>query len=127
MIHNTFESLSVLTGNRFKPFHGQLLIACAWVYALLFACSPLAHWGEYGPEPYGTACCIDWRLSNKLGTARSYTVTLFVSCYILPCCVIVASYTGILVTMQASRKTMEQHTSRQTNMSSIQRLIIKVR
>ncbi|XP_054889446.1 opsin 7, group member a [Poeciliopsis prolifica] len=115
-----------LYGNRFKPFHGQLLIACAWVYALLFACSPLVHWGEYGPEPYGTACCIDWRLSNKLGTARSYTVALFVFCYILPCCVIVASYTSILVTVQASRKTMEQHASRQTNMSSIQMIIIKL-
>ncbi|MEQ2228165.1 hypothetical protein ILYODFUR_006097 [Ilyodon furcidens] len=115
-----------LYGNSFKPLHGQLLIACAWVYALLFACPPLAHWGEYGPEPYGTACCIDWRLSNKLGTARSYTVALFVFCYILPCCVIVASYTGILVTVQASRKTMEQHASRKTNMSSIQTIIIKL-
>ncbi|KAM4556764.1 opsin 7, group member a [Fundulus diaphanus] len=115
-----------LYGNRFKALHGQLLIACAWVYALLFACSPLAHWGEYGPEPYGTACCIDWSLSNKLGTARSYTVALFVFCYILPCCVIVASYTGILVTVQASRKTMEQHASRQMNMSSIQTIIIKL-
>ncbi|XP_015238643.1 PREDICTED: opsin-5-like [Cyprinodon variegatus] len=115
-----------LYGNRFKPLHGQLLIACAWVYALLFACSPLVHWGEYGPEPYGTACCIDWRLSNKLSIARSYTVALFVFCYILPCCVIVASYTGILVTVQTSRKTMEKHASRQTNMSSIQTIIIKL-
>uniref|UniRef100_A0A3Q1H473 Opsin 7, group member a n=1 Tax=Acanthochromis polyacanthus TaxID=80966 RepID=A0A3Q1H473_9TELE len=115
-----------LYGNRFNSVHGCLLIACAWVYALLFACSPLAHWGEYGPEPYGTACCIDWRLSNEHTTARSYTVALFIFCYILPCCVILASYTGILVTVQASRKTMEQHSSRQTHMSSIQILIVKL-
>ncbi|XP_040000301.1 opsin 7, group member a [Xiphias gladius] len=113
-------------GNRFNSVHGRLLIACAWVYALLFACSPLAHWGEYGPEPYGTACCIDWRLSNKHATARSYTVALFIFCYILPCCVIVASYTGILVTVHASRKTVEQHTLRQTHMSSIQTIIVKL-
>ncbi|XP_056247114.1 opsin 7, group member a [Seriola aureovittata] len=113
-------------GNRFNSVHGCLLIACAWVYALLFACSPLAHWGEYGPEPYGTACCIDWRLSNQHTTARSYTVALFIFCYILPCCVIVASYTGILVTVHASRKTMEQHASRQTHMSSIQTIIVKL-
>ncbi|XP_061587421.1 opsin 7, group member a [Cololabis saira] len=115
-----------LYGNRFNSFHGRLLIACAWVYALLFACSPLVHWGEYGPEPYGTACCIDWRLSNQHVSARSYTVVLFIFCYILPCCVIVASYTGILVTVQASRKTMEQHVSRQTHMSSIQIIIVKL-
>ncbi|XP_053186204.1 opsin 7, group member a [Scomber japonicus] len=115
-----------LYGNRFNSIHGRLLIACAWIYALLFACSPLAHWGEYGPEPYGTACCIDWRLSNQHTTARSYTVVLFIFCYILPCCVIVASYTGILVTVHASRKTMEQHASRQTQMSSIQTIIVKL-
>uniref|UniRef100_A0A3Q3AT21 Opsin 7, group member a n=1 Tax=Kryptolebias marmoratus TaxID=37003 RepID=A0A3Q3AT21_KRYMA len=115
-----------LYGNRFKSFHGQLLIACAWVYALLFACSPLVHWGEYGPEPYGTACCIDWRLSNQHTSVRSYTVALFVFCYILPCCVIVASYTGILLTVQTSRRTMEQHASRQTSKSSIQSIIVKL-
>ncbi|XP_072220001.1 opsin 7, group member a [Leuresthes tenuis] len=115
-----------LYGNRFNSFHGRLLIACAWVYALLFACSPLVHWGEYGPEPYGTACCIDWRQSNQYTTSRSYTVALFIFCYILPCCVIVASYTSILVTVQASRKTMEQHASRQTHMSSIQTIIVKL-
>ncbi|XP_004079421.1 opsin-5-like isoform X1 [Oryzias latipes] len=115
-----------LYGNRFNSFHGRLLIACAWLYALLFACSPLVHWGEYGPEPYGTACCIDWRLSNQQATARSYTVALFIFCYILPCCIIVASYMGILVTVQASRKTMEQHSSRETHMSSIQTIIVKL-
>nr|XP_046265346.1 opsin 7, group member a isoform X2 [Scatophagus argus] len=115
-----------LYGNRFNSVHGCLLIACAWVYALLFACSPLAHWGKYGPEPYGTACCIDWHLSNQHSTARSYTVALFIFCYILPCCVIVASYTGILVTLHASRKNMEQHASRQTHMSSIQTVIVKL-
>lgn len=117
---------NVLLGNRFNSAHGHLLIACAWIYALLFACSPLAHWGEYGPEPYGTACCIDWHLSNEHTMARSYTLALFIFCYILPCCVIVASYTGILVTVQASRKTMEQHASRQTQMSGIQTIIVKV-
>ncbi|KAM9323128.1 uncharacterized protein KZ484_021241 [Pholidichthys leucotaenia] len=113
-------------GNRFNSAHGRLLIACAWVYALLFACFPLAHWGEYGPEPYGTACCIDWRLSNQRPTARSYTVALFVLCYILPCCTIVASYTGILVTVHTSRKTVKQHATRQTHMSSIQLITVKL-
>ncbi|KAE8290862.1 Opsin-5 G-protein coupled receptor 136 [Larimichthys crocea] len=98
----------------------------SWVYALLFACSPLVHWGEYGPEPYGTACCIDWRQSNQHVTARSYTVALFTFCYILPCCVIIASYAGILVKVHASRRNMEQHATRRTHMSSIQKVIVKL-
>uniref|UniRef100_A0A8C6PUS7 Opsin 7, group member a n=1 Tax=Nothobranchius furzeri TaxID=105023 RepID=A0A8C6PUS7_NOTFU len=120
------QTSSGLSGNRFNSLHGQLLIACAWVYALMFACSPLFHWGEYGLEPYGTACCIDWRLSNQHPTARSYTVALFVFCYIIPCCIIIASYTGLLVTVQASRKTMEQHVLRQKSMTSIQTIIVKL-
>ncbi|XP_019117643.2 opsin 7, group member a [Larimichthys crocea] len=115
-----------LYGNRFNSLHGHLLIASSWVYALLFACSPLVHWGEYGPEPYGTACCIDWRQSNQHVTARSYTVALFTFCYILPCCVIIASYTGILVKVHASRRNMEQHATRRTHMSGIQKVIVKL-
>ncbi|XP_062337821.1 opsin-5-like [Osmerus eperlanus] len=113
-------------GNRFNPVHGRLLVACAWVYALFFACSPLARWGAYGPEPYGTACCIDWHVSNRQYMARSYTLALFVFCYILPCCVIVASYTGILVTVRASQKALEQHVSRRTHVSNLQTIIVKL-
>lgn len=131
-VYKAFSSLKikiksfVLSGNRFKSLHGLLLISCTWAYALLFACFPLVHWGEYGPEPYGTACCIDWRLSNQHTSARSYTVALFVFCYILPCCLIVASYTGILVTVQTSRRSMEQHASKQMDKNNIQRIIVKV-
>ncbi|NWI32600.1 OPN5 protein, partial [Sula dactylatra] len=96
-------------GNRFRREHGQILIACAWTYAAIFACSPLAHWGEYGAEPYGTACCIDWRSTNVNTAATSYSVVLFVFCFILPCGVIVTSYSLILVTVKESRKAVEQH------------------
>lgn len=85
-----------LLGNRFKREHGQILIACAWTYAAVFACSPLAHWGEYGAEPYGTACCIDWHSTNVNAMATSYTLVLFVFCFVLPCGIIVTSYSLIL-------------------------------
>ncbi|XP_042164291.1 opsin-5-like [Oncorhynchus tshawytscha] len=114
------------SGNRFNPGHGRLLIVCAWVWALVFAFSPLAHWGEYGPEPYGTACCIDWRLSNLHPVARSYTTALFILCYIVPCCIITVSYTGILMTVRASRKAMEHHEARPAKMSNIQAVIVKL-
>ncbi|XP_045544654.1 opsin-5 [Salmo salar] len=115
-----------LYGNRFSPDHGRILIACAWAYALVFACSPLAHWGAYGPEPYGTACCIDWQRSNWDGVARSYTVALFLCCYILPCCVITSAYSQILVTVRESRRAVEQHVSQQTRMGNVQTTIVKL-
>ncbi|CAL8344497.1 unnamed protein product [Merluccius merluccius] len=116
-----------LYGNRFNSCHGGVLIGCAWAYALLFASAPLVHWGEYGPEPYGTACCIDWRLSNRHARARSYTVVLFLSCYIIPCCLIVTSYSAILVRVRASRRDIERHAPRPgTHMGSIQAIIVKL-
>ena len=102
-------------------------MGCAWAYALLFASAPLARWGEYGPEPYGTACCIDWRRSNHHMQARSYTVALFLFCYILPCCAIVASYWAIMARLRASQRTMERHSARPSQrMSSLQAVIVKV-
>ncbi|OPJ83407.1 opsin-5 [Patagioenas fasciata monilis] len=113
-------------GNRFRREHGQILIACAWTYAAIFACSPLAHWGEYGAEPYGTACCIDWHSTNVNAVALSYTVVLFVFCFILPCGVIVTSYSLILVTVKESRKAVEQHVSGSTRMSNAQTITVKL-
>ncbi|XP_009868291.1 PREDICTED: opsin-5-like [Apaloderma vittatum] len=115
-----------LPGNRFRREHGQILIACAWTYATIFACSPLAHWGEYGVEPDGTACCIDWRSTNINAVAMSYTVVLFVFCFILPCGVIIASYSLILVTVKESRKAVEQHVSGPTRMSNAQTITVKL-
>ncbi|XP_077077107.1 opsin 7, group member a [Siphateles boraxobius] len=115
-----------LHGNRFSYEHGRVLIACAWAYALVFACSPLAHWGQYGPEPYGTACCIDWSWSSDDSVARSYTTVLFIACYLLPCSIIIVSYTRILLTVRESRRAVEQHVSVQTRMGNIQAIIVKL-
>ncbi|XP_014348795.2 opsin 7, group member a, partial [Latimeria chalumnae] len=113
-------------GNRFRNEHGKMLIACAWAYAVVFACSPLVHWGEYGAEPYGTACCIDWKASNKEKVALSYTTALFVFCFVIPCGIIITSYTLILMTVKESRKAVQRHISAQTRMNNVQAIIVKL-
>lgn len=125
-MHSSSLILSCLPGNRFKRDHGRILLTCAWTYAAIFAFSPLAHWGEYGEEPYGTACCIDWHSANVSVVAMSYIVAVFIFCFILPCGVIVTSYTLILITVKESRKAVEQHISGTTRMSNMQAITIKV-
>ncbi|NXK80269.1 OPN4 protein, partial [Amazona guildingii] len=83
--------------------------ACAWTCTAVFACSPLPHWGEYGAPPYGTACCIDWHSPSVNTMVISYPLVLFVFCFVLPCGVIVTSYSLVLVTVKESRKAVEQH------------------
>ncbi|XP_072269353.1 opsin-5-like [Pyxicephalus adspersus] len=113
-------------GNRFGHKHGSILICCAWAYSALFATSPLIHWGKYGTEPYGTACCIDWRSSNVNQVAMSYTIALFVFCFLIPCGIIITSFTMILITMKGSRKAVERHSSVPARMNSVQTIIVKL-
>ncbi|XP_072270244.1 opsin-5-like [Pyxicephalus adspersus] len=113
-------------GNKFSSYHSRILLLCVWVYAFVFATAPLADWGSYGPEPYGTACCIDWKAPNREHRALSYIVCLFVFCYILPCTLILISYTLILLTVKGARKAVQQHLSPQNKGSNVHSLIIKL-
>lgn len=97
-----------------------------WAYASVFAVGPLVQWGHYGAEPYGTACCIDWRAPNHELSSLSYIVCLFLFCYVLPCAIIILSYTCILMTVRGSRQAIQQHVSPQTKTANAHALIVKV-
>ncbi|KAF3860574.1 hypothetical protein F7725_000829 [Dissostichus mawsoni] len=91
-------------GNKFSYCHASMLVAGVWCYAGVFAVGPLSGWGEYGPEPYGTACCINWEAPGRSFAAMSYIICLFFFCYIVPSTVIFLSYTFILMTVRGSRQ-----------------------
>lgn len=103
-----------------------MLIAGVWCYAGVFAVGPLSGWGEYGAEPYGTACCINWHAPSQNSAAMSYIVCLFFFCYIVPCTVIFLSYTFILLTVWGSRQAVQQHVAPQNKIANAHTLIVKV-
>ncbi|XP_053250195.1 opsin-5-like [Podarcis raffonei] len=111
-------------GNKFSPACAGALLSCVWVYALIFAVAPLANWGSYGPEPYGTACCIKWKVSTR--ETKFYIGALFVFCYIIPCLLILISYSLILWTVKVSRRAVRQHMSPRTKANSVHTLIVKL-
>ncbi|MBN3311449.1 OPN5 protein, partial [Atractosteus spatula] len=113
-------------GSKFSSSHACLLVVGSWIYALIFAIAPLAKWGNYGPEPYGTACCIDWKAPNRELSALTYIIFLFVFCYVVPCTIIFTSYTFILLTVRGSRQAVQQHVSPQNKTSTAHNLIIKL-
>jgi len=119
--------MSPLSGNKFSSSHARLLVAGVWCYASVFAIGPLAQWGHYSAEPYGTACCIDWHAPNHELSALSYILCLFVFCYALPCTIIFLSYAFILLTVRGSRQAVQQHVSPQTKTTNAHALIVKVR
>ncbi|XP_042561072.1 opsin-5-like [Clupea harengus] len=113
-------------GSKFSPRYACLLVLCSWCYALIFAVGPATGWGEYGPEPYGTACCINWHLPHTNKTAMSYIICLFLFCYIVPCSVIFLSYLFILLTVRGAQKAVQQHVSPQNKITNAQTLIVKL-
>nr|XP_043894866.1 opsin 7, group member b [Solea senegalensis] len=113
-------------GNKFSYCHACLLVAGVWCYAAVFAVGPLSGWGQYGPEPYGTACCIDWHAPSQNSAAMSYIICLFFFCYIVPCTVIFLSYTFILLTVRGSRQAVQQHMSPQNKIANAHGLIVKL-
>ncbi|XP_056403432.1 opsin-5-like isoform X3 [Hyla sarda] len=115
-----------LYGNKYSFSHSRILLLCVWAYAFVFATAPLVDWGSYGPEPYGTACCIDWKAANQEHRTISYIVSLFVFCYIIPSTLILISYTLILLTVKGARKAVQQHLSLQNKGSVIHTLLIKL-
>ncbi|KAM9855283.1 opsin 7, group member b [Aulostomus maculatus] len=113
-------------GNKFSHCHACQLVATVWCYAGVFAVGPLSGWGEYGAEPYGTACCINWHAPSQSSAAMSYIICLFFFCYIVPCTVIFLSYTFILLTVRGSRQAVQQHMSPQNKITNAHALIIKL-
>ncbi|NWH71042.1 OPN5 protein, partial [Piaya cayana] len=82
------------------PAYGRCWDALSDLYSLLP--SPV-----YGPEPYGTACCITWKASSREATL--YILALFIFCYLLPCLLILVSYSRILWTVQVSQRAVRRH------------------
>lgn len=117
----------VWSGNKFSSFNARLLVVGVWFYAAVFAVGPLSGWGQYGSEPYGTACCIDWHAPSYNTPAMVYIVCLFFFCYIVPCTIIILSYTLILVTVRGAQHAVQQHVSPQNKISNMQTLLVKVR
>uniref|UniRef100_A0A671PG89 Opsin 7, group member c n=1 Tax=Sinocyclocheilus anshuiensis TaxID=1608454 RepID=A0A671PG89_9TELE len=113
-------------GNKFSSSDACVMVVGVWCYASVFAVGPLAHWGSFGPEPYGTACCINWYTPSHDALAMSYIISLFIFCYIVPCTIIILSYTFILLTVRGSRQAIQQHVSPQTKVANAHTLIVKL-
>lgn len=95
-----------------------------WGYALAFAAAPLARWGSYGPEPYGTACCIAWEPSSREDTLCILALLVFSS--LLPRLLILPSYALIFRTVRVSRRALRQHTAPGHGARGVRGLILEV-
>ncbi|KAL8619032.1 hypothetical protein ACOMHN_020730 [Nucella lapillus] len=68
-------------------------VLLSWAHSSLWTVMPLLGWSRYVPEPFLTACSLDWTCP---GTASLiYVLTTFLTCYLLHLTIIVFCYFSI--------------------------------
>ncbi|KAL7888236.1 hypothetical protein AOLI_G00032100 [Acnodon oligacanthus] len=70
---------------------------------------PLLGWGGYGPEPFGLACSVDWAGYQHSLNGSTFIMALAILCTIIPCGVILFSYSGIAWKLHKAYQTIQSH------------------
>ncbi|KAF5906494.1 opsin-5-like, partial [Clarias magur] len=83
----------------------QVLLAGTWLYALLWAVFPLVGVGTYGPEPFGLSCTLAWAEMKK--RSPFFVISLFAMNLAIPAIIIICCYSGIILRLHLSYKTLE--------------------
>uniref|UniRef100_A0A3B1JPK2 Opsin 8, group member a n=1 Tax=Astyanax mexicanus TaxID=7994 RepID=A0A3B1JPK2_ASTMX len=97
------------SGNKFQKQTISIFIALIWLYSLLWAVFPLLGWGGYGPEPFGLACSVDWAGYQHSLNGSTFIMALAILCTIIPCGVILFSYSGIAWKLHKVYQTIQSH------------------
>lgn len=87
-----------------------MIIFC-WVFSYGMQLPTLVGaWGRFGYDPKLGTCSI---LSDDHG--HSSKTTLFVTAFVIPCCIIIACYTKIFWVVHKSEQRMKQHAKKQNS------------
>ncbi|KPP70917.1 hypothetical protein Z043_110215, partial [Scleropages formosus] len=83
------------SGSKFKKRTISAVILFIWLYAMLWAVLPVLGWGDYGPEPFGLACSVDWAGYRHSLSGSTFIIAISILCTFIPCLLIMLSYSGI--------------------------------
>ncbi|XP_074659494.1 visual pigment-like receptor peropsin [Tubulanus polymorphus] len=73
----------------------KIVCAVVWCYGLLWSSFPLFGWSKYELEPHRLSCSVDWSSRDPLN--RSFIITLFVFVFLIPLCIMVYCYVGVVM------------------------------
>ncbi|KAM9435510.1 opsin 8, group member b [Clarias gariepinus] len=82
----------------------QVLLAGTWLYALLWAVFPLIGVGTYGPEPFGLSCTLAWAEMKE--HSPFFVISMFTMNLVIPAIIIICCYSGIILRLHLSYKTL---------------------
>ncbi|XP_064196803.1 opsin 8, group member b [Anguilla rostrata] len=101
----------------------HVLVACTWLYGLLWALLPLLGWGQYGPEPFGTSCTLAWGDLGRHGP--SFVFAVFSLVLVLPAAVIIACYFGLALKLRLAYRSIN-NSGRIPNVVRTQRKLVLI-
>ena len=87
--------------NLFNKKRAVYFVLFLWICSLFFSVAPLANWSSYTVEGIGTSCSLDW--SSSTPSAVSYTVVLYLGCFVVPLGIIGFSYYKLYKVVQQMR------------------------
>ena len=101
--------------------HTWAFILSSYVYASIWAFTPVLGWGSYGVEPYGTSCTIQWNRS------KGFVTLMLLLCILLPVVIMKCCYGSVYVYLRKNRKSFKQPRSRaSSNIKKREGYLLKV-
>ncbi|CAH2277711.1 vertebrate ancient opsin-like [Pelobates cultripes] len=92
---------------KLSTIRGYRGLAFIWLFCLIWAIAPLFGWSSYAPEGVQTSCSIGWEVRSW--NNYSYSITLFITSFIIPVGIIGMSYGSIILSLyKLNRKIEEQ-------------------
>ncbi|KAJ8378805.1 hypothetical protein AAFF_G00236220 [Aldrovandia affinis] len=97
-------SLSLQSPKKISRRSVHVLVACTWLYALLWALLPLLGWGHYGPESFGVSCSLAW--GEMKGPESSFILILFFMVLVLPALLIIGCHFGSALRLRTAYRSV---------------------
>ncbi|XP_021358232.1 opsin-5-like [Mizuhopecten yessoensis] len=89
--------------------HTSVLVFFTYVYACIWSIPPFLGWGNYGVEPHGTSCTLNWSGS------RSFVTVMLIMCIILPVVIMTFCYGRVLLFLKRSTDNLNKWTPHRPN------------
>nr|APB88013.1 neuropsin-like protein [Argopecten irradians] len=91
------------------------LVLLTYLYACVWSLPPFMGWGDYGVEPHGTSCTLNWSGS------RSFVTAMLIMCIVLPVVIMIVCYGRVLLFLKKSSHNLQKWTTNRTNRKSSSR------
>nr|XP_034960868.1 parapinopsin-like [Zootoca vivipara] len=110
-------------GIQFGKKHALLALLFTWLWCIMWTLPPLFGWSSYDVEGIASNCALAWHREDW--NSRSYHLSLFVCCFLLPLALILWSYGKLIyVLKQVAKSGIAQSNSTQRAETQVTKTVV---